>query len=265
MDISQPQGPLDSTNDGDDAASGKEGFVVLPRIQPKRIDYSVEQCDKYKILVPELLDSQPVAAAAFRMLRTRFMHRARGHEWTSVGVSSPGQGEGKSVSSLNLALSAARAGTHDVFLIDLDLRRPKIWQYLGAEPPLEITDYLQGSASAEDVLYSIGVDDLQISGAVVGTTEASELLAGPRISEMFKQITTKASNPLILVDLPPLLSTDDALIMADNVDACLLIISETRSRRDATAKALELLDDFDLAGIVLNRSKAMVSDYYTGY
>lgn len=84
-------------------------------------------------------------------------------------------------------------------------------------------------------------------------------------TQLFSFIKSNASNAMILIDLPPLLSTDDALIMAARVDACLLVVSEGRSRRDAAAKALELLEDFNLAGIVLNRSKTMVTDYYTAY
>jgi protein-tyrosine kinase len=235
------------------------------RISPMKIDYSIDQCIEHKVLAPDNPQTHPASAAAYRVLRTRFLHRARSNNWTTVGISSPGQGDGKSVSAINLALSVARAGNHNVFLMDLDLRRPKTWQYLGASPPREITDYLTGDAAAEDVLFSIGIENLTIAGAVTGTGEASELLAGPRILELFSFIKSNASNAMILIDLPPLLSTDDALIMAARVDACLLVVSEGRSRRDAAAKALELLEDFNLAGIVLNRSKTMVTDYYTAY
>ena len=247
-------------------AQKRTAAPLLPqRMSPKEIEYLVEKCRSNKVLVPEVLPSLPAAAAAYRVLRTRFLHRARANGWSSIGISSPGQGEGKSLSAVNLALSVAREGNHNVYLLDLDLRRPKVWEYLGVNPERQITDFLTGSASANEVLYSIGIPNLAIAGAVGGTGHASELLAGPQILELFSYIRSNASNPMILVDLPPVLSTDDALIIAAKVDACLLIVSEGRSRRDGTAKALELLEDFNLAGIVLNRSKAMVTDYYTAY
>jgi Mrp family chromosome partitioning ATPase len=94
-------------------------------------------------------------------------------------------------------------------------------------------------------------------------TKASELLASGRVEELFTYIRGIAKRPLIVVDLPPLLSTDDALIMAPKVDACLLVLAEGKSRRDSAAKALDLLSEFNLAGIVLNRSHAVVTDYYS--
>ncbi len=248
------------------AISRKAKPLLPPQILPTEIEYEVDQCRKHKILVPENLESQHAGSAAFRVLRTRFLQRARSHQWTSIGISSPGQGEGKSVTSLNLAVSVAQAGNHNVYLIDLDLRRPKIWNYLGAEPPREITDYLTGEAPVEDVLFSIGIENLTIAGALTGTNQASELLSGPRVSELFSYINSKTSSAMILLDLPPLLSTDDALIMGAKVDACLLVVAEGVSSRDGTAKALELLEDFpNIAGVVLNRSNTMVSDYYTAY
>ncbi len=89
-----------------------------------------------------------------------------------------------------------------------------------------------------------------------------DCLATGQIEELFKYIRQVAAEPLILVDLPPILTTDDALVMAQKVDACLLVLAEGESRRDSTAKALEMLADFNLAGIVLNRSKTVVKDYY---
>jgi capsular exopolysaccharide synthesis family protein len=247
--------------------SGGASLSFLPTTNSTvELEYDVDRCREHKILVPEIVESQSAAAAAYRVLRTRFVQRARTHLWTSVGISSPGPGEGKSVTTLNLALSIALAGNHDVYLIDLDLRRPKMWQYIGTTPPRGITDYLTGDATADEVLFSSNIENLVFAGAVSGTNKASELLSSSRVPELFSHINKTATNALILVDLPPLLSTDDALIMGALVDACLLVVSEGRSRRDGTLKALELLEDFqDIAGIVMNRSNTMVTDYYTAY
>jgi capsular exopolysaccharide synthesis family protein len=266
MDISSYPEPFKEAAKSEAGTSGAALSVLRTPTSTARLEYDVDRCREYKILVPDVAESQPAASAAYRVLRTRFVQRARTHLWTSVGISSPGPGEGKSVTALNLALSVALAGNHDVYLIDLDLRRPKMWQYLGTTPPRGITDYLTGDAPADEILFSTDIKNLTFAGAIAGTNKASELLSGPRVPELFSHINRKASNALILVDLPPLLSTDDALIMGALVDACLLVISEGRSRRDGTLKALELLEDFqDIAGLVLNRSNTMVTDYYAAY
>jgi ABC-type proline/glycine betaine transport system permease subunit len=82
---------------------------------------------------------------------------------------------------------------------------------------------------------------------------------------VFEHIHSITRQPLILLDLPPILSTDDTLVVAPKIDACLLVLSEGGSRRDGAARALDLLAEFKLAGIVLNRSHDVTKDYYSKY
>lgn len=244
------------------AAARQSAIDAMPRFP--HVPYDSETCAAARILIAEGEGlSHAQGAAAYRMLRTRVLQRTRSNVWSSIGVTSPGQGEGKSVTALNLALAIAREGNSNVFLIDLDMRNPKMCEYLGAVPPREINECLAGDARPEDVLFSIGVNNLCLAGTLTPTDEASELLASGRVEELFTYIRGISREPLILVDLPPLLSTDDAIIMAPKVDACLLVLSEGKSRRDSAARALELLTEFKLAGIVLNRSHTTVTDYYS--
>jgi capsular exopolysaccharide synthesis family protein len=265
------------------ARQRREGDAAVPPAQPataptaaerqseihamrnfSEVEYDRVECAKNRVLVPDADGfMHATGAAAYRVLRTRILQRTRSNEWTTIGVTSPGQGDGKSVTALNLAISIAREGNNNVFLIDLDMRNPKMCQYLGAAPPVEINHYLTGDSRAEDVLFSIGVDNLTLAGTLTKTDQASELLASGRVEELFAYVRSIAKRPLIVVDLPPLLSTDDAIVMAPKVDACLLVLAEGKSRRDSAAEALELLAEFKLAGIVLNRSHDVVADYYS--
>jgi len=246
------------------AAARQSAILAMPRFS--HVDYDRKKCMAARVLIADGEEGRPAnaaGAAAYRMLRTRILQRTRSNRWNTIGVTSPAPGDGKSLTALNLALAIAREGNSNVFLIDLDMRSPKMCQYLGAIPPVEIIDYFTGDAPPQDVLFSIGVDNLTLAGTLTRTDQASELLATGRVEELFEYIRGVAPEPLIIVDLPPLLSTDDAIIIAPKVDACLLVLSEGKSRRDGAAKALELLSDFKLAGIILNRSKTIVSDYYS--
>jgi len=202
------------------------------------------------------------AMAAYRMLRTRLGHRARANNWRIIGITSSGAGDGKTVTALNLALAVAREKNNNVFLIDLDMRNPKVCEYLGVVPPAEVNDFFTGAASVNDILFSIGIENLTLAGTRTSSEHSSELLATGRIEELFDHIRQVFAEPIILVDLPPILTTDDALVMAPKLDAWVLVLAEGRSRRDSTAKSLEILEDFNIAGIVLNRSKATVADAY---
>lgn len=220
-----------------------------------------------RVLLPGSRASQDAhAGAAYRMLRTRLLHKMRSNNWTSLAVTSPGAGEGKSLTTLNVALSVARERSCDVFLLDLDMRNPSICSYLGLRPPFELQRYFAGEGTPEQVLFSIGIDGLAIAGNSMGTENASELLARGRLEELLDYIKSISSSPVILVDLPPVLVTDEALLVAPKVDATTLVVAEGRTRRDSLLRAKQLLAEFSFGGVILNRSRETFgSDGYYGY
>lgn len=205
------------------------------------------------------------ASAAYRILRTRLLHRMQANNWTSLAITSPGAGEGKSLTTLNLALSFARARAGDVFLIDLDLRAPSVCRYLGVRPPHDLARFFDGEGSPADVFFTIG-DNLAIAGSAAPTDRASDLLASMRLDELLAAIPSIASDPIVLVDLPPLLVTDEALLVAPRVDAIGLVVCERRTRRDGLERARHLLEEFPFAGVILNQStETFGADAYYGY
>ena len=167
---------------GSTTATGEHRFMMKSLPVFPEIPYDPVLCTANRIFVPELsFGSRSPAVAAYRVLRTRLLHRTRSNEWTKIGVTSPGQGDGKSVTALNLAISIAREGNNNVFLLDFDMRSPKMCQYLGTPPPIAIDDYLSGSGRPEDCLFSTGIENLSLAGSLTGTENASELLASARI------------------------------------------------------------------------------------
>ncbi len=221
----------------------------------------------HRILVPEAPAANDRAAAAYRMIRTRLLHRSRSNGLKSIAITSPGPGEGKSLTALNLALSLARDTTVNVFLLDLDMRNPSMCRYLGLQPPVELLAYFRGSNAAGEVFFSLGPKNLALAGSLSTTDAASELLGSGRLEALLGYIGSLCPNPVILLDLPPLLVTDEALLVAPRVDATLLVVAEGRTRRDSLARAVHLLAEFKCIGVVLNRaSEAMEENaYYYNY
>jgi Mrp family chromosome partitioning ATPase len=131
-------------------------------------------------------------------------------------------------------------------------------------PPKDIAGYLGGTCRPEDILFSIGIDHLTLAASAVRDERASELLATGRLYELLTYIRKVSTRPLVLVDMPPVLNTDDALVVAPQLDAMLLVVGEGRTRRDGLERAMELLVDFNLAGVVLNHSRESLQEYYGG-
>jgi protein-tyrosine kinase len=228
-----------------------------------RVDYDLDTCERCHVLVPES-DGNDTAtgATAYRMLRTRVLHLMRSNRWSTLALTSPGAGEGKSVTALNLALSLAREQNQNVFLIDLDMSNPSVCAYLGIAPPRGIVHYFAGQIEPQHVFFSIGIDRLALAGGIEATPYSSELLASGRLEMLLKYVHTVSPGALILLDLPPVLATDDFLVAAPRADATLLVIAEGVTRRDGVVRAMELLNGFTLAGVMLNRSRERVTDYY---
>lgn len=249
--------PLQAYAPNEERRSPLPNFTVRP--------YDAVVCTENRVLVPGARSADAAhGAAAYRILRARLLQKVRSDNWTAVGLTSPGPSEGKSLTAINLALTIAAERNNDVFLLDLDLRNPSIARYLGVTPPREIASYLGGNSPAEEVLFSIGIEHLTLAANGRGDEHASELLATGRIYELLTYIRNVSTRPLVIVDMPPILNTDDALVVAPQLDGMLLVVGEGRTRRDGLERAAELLADFNLAGIVLNHSRESLQEYYSG-
>jgi capsular exopolysaccharide synthesis family protein len=242
---------------------------VLPvepveRVELPQLDLDVVTCTANRVIVPGVeVRLGQLGSPSFRILRTRLLQQCRTNNWTSLCLTSAGPGEGKTVTSLNLAINIAHAGNHDVFLLDLDMRNPSVCKYLGVTPPADIVDYFKGQVQPSEILFKTSVANLTLAGSSSTANNASELLATDRLRSLIEYIHRISSRPLIVMDLPPVVNTDDALVVAPRVDAILLVVSEGVTRRDSLERAVGLLSEFPMAGIVLNQCfESLGADYY---
>jgi len=199
------------------------------------------------------------------MLRTRLLHRARNSNWTTIAVTSAGPNDGKTLTVVNLALSLAREKSREIVLLDLDMRNPSVCRALGVYPGHELRDYLEHGQLIEKLFFTVGSENLLIAGSVTPTENASELLAGAIFDELIATLKRGTVDPIVLIDLPPILVTDDALVLAPRVDAVLVVASEGMTNRSELEKALHLLSEFPVAGVVLNRAAKSSPDYNYAY
>jgi Mrp family chromosome partitioning ATPase len=238
------------------------------RIQAPVVTVNRESCRQRRLLMRGTgEDADGSAIAAFRMLRTRLLHRARARHWTSIAVTSAGPSDGKTLTVLNLALSMAREKSREIVVLDMDMRNPTVCRSFGVNPPHELRTYLETGEFAQQMFFSVESPNLLIAGSIRPTEHASELLASPRFEEILHIVQRGTVNPIILIDLPPMLLTDDALVVAPKVDATLMVASEGHTGRAELQRALGLLADFTVAGVVLNRAieTAPAYDYSYGY
>ncbi len=195
------------------------------------------------------------AVHAYRMLRTQVLQRARAHSLSTLGVISAARGEGKTLTAINLALSLAAEPNQAVLLIDLDLRRPSVSRTLGLPLDRGLEAWFAGTARIEELWRGIeGVDRLFVLPTLTPVPQSSEALAQQATRRMLADLKERDPGRLLIVDLPPALLCDDALTVAPQLDAVVLVVTEGRTRREDVSRVLELLGNTRVIGTVLNRS-----------
>lgn len=208
-------------------------------------------------------DQDEYVRSAYKMLRTRTLQRMRQNNWHVIGVTSPLQGDGKSLTSVNLALSLARETTLSVILLELDLRRPTICKQFGFEPAKGLSDYLDGTAELDDILFRpAGTQRMAILPNTDIYENSSEILSSPKAATLIDELRGSDPGRVIICDLPPYLATDDVLAFAPLADAFLVVVSEGRTSREVLEKGLDILQELPLLGVVLNRSEDATTGYY---
>ncbi|MDE2051805.1 MAG: CpsD/CapB family tyrosine-protein kinase [Gammaproteobacteria bacterium] len=202
-----------------------------------------------------LLRVQDVAVSrAYKILRTRVLHRMTANNWYTLGVTGTGAGEGKTITAINLAIALAQDPNAWVFLVDLDLQRPQLGAYLGMSYEYGLTDYLTGQAQLEQVVYDIGIKRLAVVPNSSPVETSSEHLRSAKMTDFINALEGQSPRRYVILDMPPINVSDDVLAFAPRVDSFLLIASQGITARRTLANAKEVLSELNVLGVVLNRS-----------
>lgn len=219
-----------------------------------------EVMERNKVL-PEIDDR--AAVTAYKMLRTRVLQRMRSNNWHTLIVSGAGPSEGKSITAINLALSISHDVNQSVVLVDLDLQRSTIANYFGLDATKGIGEFLANTASIDEIVYSpANMERIAIIPNLSPVANSSELIASPRMRGLLDWVKNRGENNIAIFDMPPILATDDVLSFAPSADALLMVVSEGQTERSSLARALEMVEDNNLLGVVLNRSREWSSSAY---
>ncbi|MEM7172635.1 MAG: CpsD/CapB family tyrosine-protein kinase [Pseudomonadota bacterium] len=217
---------------------------------------------KIQAVSPERLRENRVVAGLardaeadiFRMLRAQVLKRLTAVGGRTLGVTSASPQEGKSLTAANLAVSLAMDVNHTVLLVDLDLRHPGIAKYFDLQKNLGLSDYLFGKATLSDCLVNPGVERLVVLPAGRALHNSSEILSSPDMIALINELKARYPDRLVLFDLPPMLSSDDTMVVMPHIESVLLVVQEGRSSADDVRRTLKSLSGYNILGTVLNQS-----------
>jgi succinoglycan biosynthesis transport protein ExoP len=216
---------------------------------------------------PMILRDQPLAAPseAVRRLRTNLQFIDLANRPRSIVISSSIPAEGKSTIALNLALSLADSGSR-VILVDADLRRPSIAEYVGIEGGVGLTTVLIGRAEVEDVVQPLGKTSLDLLPAGQIPPNPSELLGSVAMADLLEQLS--GTYDMVLLDSPPLLPVTDAVVLSNLAGGALVVVGADRIHRPQLQQSLESLETAGahLFGLVMNKiARREAAAYAYGY
>ena len=164
---------------------------LLERHPATRVRIDMARLRQNRGVLPD--DAGP-AAQAYRMLRTQVLQRARQYSVRTLGVVSAVDGEGKSLTAMNLALGIAAESNQNVLLVDLDLRRPRLAALLGLPVEQGLEAWFAGVASIGDICRGLeGIDRLEIIPTLAPVKGSSEVLASRRSQEMLADLKNCAA------------------------------------------------------------------------
>ncbi len=193
-------------------------------------------------------------ANAYKILRTQVLRQLRGNDWNVLAVTSPGPGEGKTLTATNLALSMALEVTGTVLLVDANLQSPGIHRLFGFEPTSGLSDFLSGRAEIPDILVNPGIERFVVLPGRQALSNHSEMLASPLMTELVEELKHRYPSRTVVFDLPPVLEADDVLAFAPYVDATLLVVEDGGTDIDDVQRAIGLLEGAThFIGAVLNK------------
>lgn len=213
---------------------------------------------------PIIIQADPynTRSESFRALRTnlQFIEMDGGHSFV---ITSSIPSEGKSTTTVNLAIALADAGKR-VALIDTDLRKPKVAEYLGIEGGAGLTDVLIGRAKVGDVMLPWGKRPLFVLPAGKVPPNPSELLGSRQMAQLLEAISRDFD--VVLLDAPPLLPVTDAAILSRETSAAILVVAAGRTTTGQLTAALTALETVDakVGGIVMSMVPTRGPDAY-GY
>jgi capsular exopolysaccharide synthesis family protein len=233
-----------------------------------RADAPVRPLDPQRLRTQRIINGEDDDAVlrTFQLLRTHVLRQLRANQWQTLGVTSPSEGNGKTLTAINLSISLAREVNQTVLLADLDLRRPSVAQVLYGEQLPGVGSYLEGDKELADLLVNPGVERLLILPADRSYPSSSELLTTPKMRALVQALKAGQPAPIVVFDLPPVLAGDDVMAFAPQLDALLLVVEEGRTETDELRRAYELIDEHPILGTVLNKSRdRAASPGYYGY
>lgn len=257
-----------------------EALAEVPRteqpiertVESRRVELDLEAMAASNIVTPSTPRS--LTADQFRLIKRPLIHNATGKDSATpshanlIMVTSAIAGEGKSFTSINLAVSIAAELDHTVMLVDADVARPSLPRMLGVPEGPGLLDLLDGSAEMADVLLKTNIEKLTLLRSGTPHARATEMLASEAMRQLLDDMAQRYADRIIVFDSPPLLLTTEARVLATNMGQIVMVVRAGSTLQTDVEHALSTIEACPLRMMMLNQTHADAegtSGYGLGY
>jgi protein-tyrosine kinase len=204
----------------------------------------------------------------YDMLRTQVLQEMDKKSWQFLAVTSPTAACGKTVTACNLAMSIARLPERSVLLVDLDLRRPMVADYLGVGGNSDgVLSVLEGRATLSSAILqaSIGPNSFLVLPGSVSSSGSSEWMASQTMATLLQAIKRDFRSRIVIFDLPPMLLGDDVISILPRMDATLLVAGVGITSVSDIKECQKHLQRTPVLRVVVNKASDPVGSYHDYY
>ena len=208
----------------------------------------------------------------FRGIKRRLLQKVRDPQTRAavsnlIMVTSSLPGEGKTFSSINLALSLAAERGLQVLLIDADVIRPSVGNMFLAPPNEGLTDLLTGKVShVSDVLHRCSdLPNLAVIFAGTPCANTPELISSAKMANLCKELSARYPDRVIVLDTPPVLASAEPAILASYVHHLVMVVAADQTDRHQLRKSLEAIASCQSVSLLFNKAPSWNEQEYVSY
>ncbi len=267
--------PASATQPAPAVAHAAPRVAAVPAAEPIRTARTV-RIDREALRQDELLpplSQERQLAGEYRQIKRPLIANALGRgvpklvNGHRIMVASAMPGDGKTFTSINLAMSFAMEKDLSVVLVDADVAKAHLSRIFGIQSDMGLMDLLRDEhLDAESLIMPTDVPGLSLLPAGKGSEAATEMLASARMETIASQISARNPNRIVLFDSAPLLVTSEAMAMASVVGQIVMVVRAGVTPQSAVLDAIELLGEGKSIGLVLNQTDEQVrAGYYQYY
>ena len=240
------------------------GAPGAPQVRGKEVTLNRAHLESNRIIGHDIADPR---SKSFDMLRTQVLQSMEMKSWQLLGVTSPTAGCGKTVVSINLALSIARQQDRSVLLLDLDLQKPQLANYLGLSCDQGVLSILEGQTDLPSSIIQarIGKQQISVLPCEAATLNSSEWMASRSMNALLQDIKRDFRNWTVIIDLPPVLMGDDVISILPKIDCVLFVAAVGTSTISDIKESNRHLESTSVVRFVLNKSSDLPAAYYSRY